>query len=691
MDIWLKFIKNMKNTTIKTLMSIASLCLFSFSVKAVSDTLVKANTSWKYLDNGSNQGIAWFGTSFNDASWASGNSELGYGDGDEATTVSYGGDAANKYITTYFRKTFNVTNPASYQSLFFELVRDDGAVVYLNGVEIHRNNMPTGSILYNTVATLNIGGTDESAWNLVTITPSMLVVGTNTIAVEIHQSGIASSDISFNLRLIANTNPVATLLRQPYLQSLTQTSIVIRWRTDVACDTKVSYGLSTTYGSVIMDNNLVTEHEIKIIGLVNSTKYFYKIGTTSQDLQGDANNFFSTSKPPSSTTLSSFRVWVTGDFGVGNANQIAVKNAYKNYVGTGIANFWIWLGDNAYGSGTDAEYTANTFNQYPDIFKNTPIYPSIGNHDYANVNYQAGASLGTNFPYFDQFTLPSNAEAGGLASGTEKYYSYNYGDAHFIVLDSYGSFNNNTSPMYLWLQNDLNANTQKFTICYFHHPPYTKGTHNSDSEIESVNMRQNIIPLLESKNVDLVLSGHSHVYERTFLINGHYGVSNTFTNAMKKDASGGNVSPFYNKNTPQSSTVYAVCGNSGQGGVVGTATSWPHEAMYAADRTMFGSMILDISKDTLSAKFLSSTGTIFDSFKIIKNYNCATTTIAESKISGPWNLTTSWICGVLPSALSDVYIQPTHVITIPFANTAQAKKIYMNGQLINQGMLKLGF
>ncbi len=674
-----------------TLISIVSLYLLTFSVQAIPDTLVKANTSWKYLDNGSNQGTTWFGATFNDASWASGNSELGYGDGDEATTVSYGGDAANKYITTYFRKTFNVINPTSYQSLFFELVRDDGAVVYLNGVEIHRNNMPAGSILYNTLASIGISGTDETTWNLITISPSMLVSGTNTIAVEIHQATITSSDISFNFRLIANTEPFVSLLRQPYLQSLTQTSIVIRWRTNIACDTKVSYGLSTTYGSIITDNTLVTEHEVKIMGLVNSTKYFYKIGTTTQNLQGDVNNFFTTSKPPSGTTLSNFRVWVTGDFGVGSANQIAVKNAYKNYVGANIANLWLWLGDNAYSSGTDAEYTTKTFNQYPDIFKNTPIYPSIGNHDYGNLPYQSATVLGTNFPYFAQFTLPTNAEAGGVASGTEKYYSYNYGDAHFIVLDSYGSYNTTASTMYQWLQNDLNANTQKFTICYFHHPPYTKGTHNSDSEIESVNMRQNIIPLLESKNVDLVLSGHSHVYERTFLINGHYGVANTFTNAMKKDASGGNATPFYNKNTPQSSTVYAVCGNSGQGGVVGTTTSWPHEAMFAANRSSYGSMILDISKDTLSAKYLTSMGTVFDSFKIIKNYNCASQTIAESKVSDPWNVTNSWVCGVLPTILSEVYIQPNHTITIPNTTNAQAKKIYMNGQLINQGMLKLGF
>jgi hypothetical protein len=245
--------------------------------------------------------------------------------------------------------------------------------------------------------------------------------------------------------------------------------------------------------------------------------------------------------------------------------------------------------------------------------------------------------------------------------------------------------------MYLWLKKDLEDNLQKWTVCYFHHPPYTKGTHNSDTEIESVNMRQNIIPLLESKNVDLVLAGHSHVYERTFLINGHYGVSNTFTNTMKRDASSGNIAPFYTKNTNISSTVYAVCGNSGQGGVVGTATSWPHEAMVSSDRTLFGSMILDCQKDTLSAKFLTSTGTIFDSFKIVKSNNCSCINMVESKTSGLWNDASTWICGAVPNALSFVYIQPQQVITIPFNTTAEAKKIFMNGQLVNQGLVKLGF
>src|SRR5438132_14277171 len=101
-----------------------------FSSRAVTDTLINAGSSWKYLANGSNQGAAWRASGFNDASWSSGNAEFGYGDGDETTVVPYGNNANNKYITTYFRKSFTVVNPSAYTSMLLSILRDDGAVVY---------------------------------------------------------------------------------------------------------------------------------------------------------------------------------------------------------------------------------------------------------------------------------------------------------------------------------------------------------------------------------------------------------------------------------------------------------------------------------------------------------------------------------------------------------------------------------
>src|SRR5215207_9008003 len=134
---------------------------FAVSVIRADTTLIPAGSVWKYLDNGSNQGTAWRGTSFSDLSWASGSAELGYGDSDEATVVGYGPNSAAKYITTYFRRSFDCPAPSSFATLKLRVVRDDGVVVYLNGQEIWRNNMPTGTIGYTTLAGPAIGSADE--------------------------------------------------------------------------------------------------------------------------------------------------------------------------------------------------------------------------------------------------------------------------------------------------------------------------------------------------------------------------------------------------------------------------------------------------------------------------------------------------------------------------------------------------
>src|SRR4030095_3226208 len=201
---------------------------------------------------------------------------------------------------------------------------------------------------------------------------------------------------------------------------------------------------------------------------------------------------------PTPGTSTPVRIWAIGDFGNGSAQQAAVRDAFVNYSGTTTTNLWLWLGDNAYSTGTDAEYQSYVFNVYPDQFKSIPLFPSPGNHDYGNAGYQTTSTLGTNYPYFSIFTVPQLGESGGVASNTPKYYSYNYANIHFISLDSYGSYNTTTSVMYNWLNNDLATNSQRWTIVYFHHPPYTKGTHNSDTDVELTNMRTNIIPLLES-------------------------------------------------------------------------------------------------------------------------------------------------------------------------------------------------
>ena len=144
----------MRRFAVAFLCSLAIVALWVSRSATVDTTLIAFGSSWKYLDNGSNQQTAWRTNGFPDGSWAAGNAELGYGDGDEATVVSFGPNSGAKYITTYFRKTFNVSDPSLYQSLTLNVVYDDGVVVYLNGTEVHRGNMPGGSVAFNTLASV---------------------------------------------------------------------------------------------------------------------------------------------------------------------------------------------------------------------------------------------------------------------------------------------------------------------------------------------------------------------------------------------------------------------------------------------------------------------------------------------------------------------------------------------------------
>jgi hypothetical protein len=647
-------------------------------------TLIAASSSWKYLANGSNQGTAWRANSFSDASWSTGNAELGYGDGGEATVISYGTSSKSKYVTSYFRKSFSVSDPTIFSSLSLNLLRDDGAVVYLNGTEVARSNMPSGTISYTTFASSTVGTSSENLYHTFVISPTLLISGTNLLAVEVHQITRSSPDLSFNCYLTASTivTPPALITRGPYLQMLSSTGILVRWRTNVATNSRVYYGTSTNYGSFKNDALVTTEHKVQLTGLTPGTKYFYSIGTSTFTLQGDMNNFFKTA--PLTGSTAPLRIWATGDFGTGTTSQADVRDAFASYTASSPADFWVWMGDNAYASGYDGEYQSKVFDMYPNQFKNIPVYPCLGNHDYANAGYQSSTSLGLSFPYFSIFSVPTSGEIGGVASATPKYYSYNVGNLHLIALDSYGSLNTPGSAMYNWLQNDLAANSQTWTVVYFHHPPYSKGTHNSDTEIEMINMRQNIVPLLETYKVDLVLNGHSHSNERSYLMKGHLGLANTFVASMKMSTSSSN----FVKAPPYNGTVYAVCGTSGQN-PGGTSSGWPMACMSFNNNSDYASLVIDVNGSSFNCKYLAASGNIVDQFTITKttsttennfkvyqndsqvifNFNQAEDEVAD--------LTIYNIEGKLVHSLKSVQLNAKFPLVVSLKNSQISKGIYI--------------
>ncbi|SHM57947.1 Por secretion system C-terminal sorting domain-containing protein [Chitinophaga jiangningensis] len=668
----------MKSSLSSVCKALLSLCLCTGMLSPTTHAqtnLLPFGSTWKYLDNGTNQGTAWRAPAFSDAAWASGPAQLGYGDGDEATVVSYGSSSSAKYITTYFRKTFNVTGAAAYTGFTLEYKRDDGLVIYINGTEVVRNNLPTGTISYTTLAS-NASDGGATVFTA-SVAAGLITEGNNTIAVEVHQTSATSSDLSFDLQFKGNTaSTIPQVIRGPYLQMGNQSAVTLRWRTDIATTGKVKYGLSATaLNDSVVHTTSLTEHELRVSGLQPDTKYYYSIGNSTNVLQAGADNYFVTAPP--ATTTRKIRIAAYGDCGTASSVQTNVRNAYLSYMGTNHTDVWLLLGDNAYNGGYDTEYQSNFFEMYKnDLLKNVLLFPTLGNHDYDN---SSTLQTSHNIPYLSNFTLPSAGECGGLASGKEEYYSFDYGDVHFVCLDSYGlesgkRFFDTTSTQVQWLKNDLAANTRKWVIAYWHHPPYTMGSHNSDTNSDLTNIRQNLIRILERYGVDLILNGHSHDYERSYLMKGHYGLENTFSmtthavssSSAKYDGTSNSCPYFSTATKGNHGTVYVVAGSAGQVG--GTQSSFPHASSYYANATNGGSLVVEVEGNRLDAKWVAADNTIKDKFTILKDVNknrVINATAAQPLVlSAYWPGTYAWSTGASTSSVTITPAVGTTVYTV---------------------------
>ncbi len=469
--------------------------------------------------------------------------------------------------------------------------------------------------------------------------------------------------ISAFLSLSVMTMQAQNVIRGPYLQSSGPTIIIVCWRTDVPSDSRVYYGSSHGSNTYYADEDSIsTEHRVKISGLSPRTKYYYTIGSSAQVLKGDAQMYFTTAPDPANPTP--IRFWAIGDFGHGNDRQRWVRDAYLDYTVDHPADFQIWLGDNVYQDGTDLEYSTKVFdsiNGYYHLFKNQPFFPAPGNHDYNSICPWQGPCNTDPYlhsgPYLDFIEPPTEGELGGVPSHLKLFYSYDYGDAHFISLNSeLGSITQAynwvglsfppftdanydtsfTSPMIEWLKNDIASTDKKWIIAYWHQCPYSGQddfTEAGTFQLFTYAARRHFNPILERYGVDLVLTGHDHNYQRSYLINGLYDFKAAFTPSMIIDSSSGDDTqgesyvkytdgPLANKGT-----VYVVQGNSsGSNG----ASPFDHPVIYwgQACDTCCGSLIVDIDGDRLDAQYLTGHGEVLDRFTILKR---STTGIDDRK------------------------------------------------------------
>lgn len=470
--------------------------------------------------------------------------------------------------------------------------------------------------------------------------------------------------------------------RSPYLMSITATSVTIRWRTAAPAASYVAYGTSVTSLATVIsaDPAGVLEHTVTLTGLSPNTLYYYAAGSIASST-GNAAMYFKTTPPAGGAT--NVRFWVVGDFGSqsggaptttvydkGKQQQVfAAWSRYELVTGRN-ADAWLALGDNAYYCGSDPQFQFNLFNIYGSLMQRTATYPVIGNHDayswmYAQPNLSGYATaFGRSLPSGTQ----GLAGGPGVPSGTWRYYSFNYGRVHVIALDSMSLRSNTSLPgwnasegtsypapqvsmpslasttipsLYAaagspnqmeWVAADLASVAASGQIDWivgiYHHPPHSYGSHNSDVEIEMMEMRTLYNPILEAAGVDIVFHGHSHGYERMVPMAGFYGNGSQWAAASATSITYNAATSVQNKPwgiSPNSGTTYVVAGMGGQGQLPGTPkgnASTPKDS-YAYPATAvsvnsIGSVGLDINGLTLTITFISNTTVPMDTFTIVK-------------------------------------------------------------------------
>ena len=316
------------------------------------------------------------------------------------------------------------------------------------------------------------------------------------------------------------------------------------------------------------------------------------------------------------------KVWVLGDSGSGKREQYHVLNAMAKHTAAPEAkteiDLMLHVGDMAYSHGTEGEFDGRFFRPYSEMLANLSCWPAIGNHEIKSSDVETESG-----PYFDAFILPMAGEGGGAPSGTEVYYSFDNGPVHFIALDSSGGKITADSEMITWLKKDLASHDREWCIAFFHHPPYSLGTHTSqtarDSRGRLVAMREIVIPLLEAAGVDLIMAGHSHCYERSAVVKGVFGYGSAPDHVVPDRDTLRQDGRILHENGDQyevargEGTLYVVVGHGG----AGVGLRGEHPLMDRFD-DQHGSLLLTIDQRSLLLENVVSSGEVMDRLLLLR-------------------------------------------------------------------------
>jgi hypothetical protein len=360
-----------------------------------------------------------------------------------------------------------------------------------------------------------------------------------------------------------------TLTRHPSLWKVSTISIVVAWQTDVPAPGKVLYGTTPALGSEKTDGLTTTSHAVTLTGVSPGTRYYYRIvaGTDTLTAGNDTLHTAPSGAAP-------FRFVAFGDCGVALQPQYDVA-ARIDALNPDLA---LVLGDVIYESGEAANFTPRYFTPYRPIIRRSVWYPVVGNHDIITSNGQ---------PFVDAFHLPTNS-----MDGTEKYYSFDYGNAHFVAIDGNQTLNAN---MYDWVDGDLAATNKAWKFVFFHQPMYSDpGVHGSD-----LDLRSNLEPIFMAHKVDVVFQGHNHYFSRSYPIANGVAVD-TAQGLSYRDLSG---------------VVYLVSGGGGRMLYAVTRT----DPLVRSAFSVFHTLAVDVVGDSIYVQAVLPNGTVFDSFSIVKS------------------------------------------------------------------------
>lgn len=305
---------------------------------------------------------------------------------------------------------------------------------------------------------------------------------------------------------VASAQMVIT--RGPIIQNpaALPTTMTLVWWTNAVGDSTVEYGTTLALGSSAnVAQTLSCEvgaagtcHTVPLTGLTGGTRYYYRLLVNGVEAQAASPSiYFTTLREPSDPGDIFFTV--VGDWGQATSGEADVANLQNG----DDPQMIITVGDNAYPNGTQSEWDNNALAYYVNPMKRALFVPTLGNHD---VN-SSGAASWFNSAEIKTFALPRNAPAGQ----EERYFSFDSGNVHFVVLDSNVP---GDATQRAWLANDLATTTRKWKFVFLHHTPYSCA--NGIASLGSnATVRSNWNPLFEYYGVDVVFDGHDHIYERS--------------------------------------------------------------------------------------------------------------------------------------------------------------------------------